>query len=272
MLPSNITNKIGGYRMKKIVATFLGICLLLLSSFNVRADDTTQLPDGKLTLAVLEKMSSWEELYNTVHPISDDILDTIENKEDYYCVLLIEGINQKKIIPYSHNEEYVSFSLDIEFKDIEIKRFLLKIKKIINIYNDSSKTTRIYLEHLPLNRDYMQIRINSVNALTRSATQVGQKVLPKDYAVFYESAYGGSHIKMKDSSSVPEDCIVKVNGYVYYEDVTRHCIQKVYYVPFNELAAESEPRISHRQPRMYHVCTQDTDLGWVNVDDIIRVN
>jgi len=68
----------------------------------------------------------------------------------------------------------------------------------------------------------------------------------KDRTVFYESAYGGSHIKMKDSFSVPEDCIVTVNGYVYYEDVTRHCIQKVYYVPFSELDAESGSKISHR--------------------------
>ena len=118
------------------------------------------------------------------------IFKTIENKEDYYCVLLIEGINQKKTIPYSHNKEYVSFSLDdIKYKEIDNSRFLRKAEKIIEIYNASSKT-RIYLEHLPLNRDYMQIRINSVDALTRPATQVGQKVLLKDYAVFYESAYG----------------------------------------------------------------------------------
>ena len=59
---------------KLIFLSKLGICLLLLSSFNVRAEDTTSLPDdGKVTLEVLEKMSSWEELYNTVHPISDDV-------------------------------------------------------------------------------------------------------------------------------------------------------------------------------------------------------
>lgn len=262
--------------MKRIIAT-VGIIIVLFPSFNVRAADTassTPIPDGKLTLAVLEQISSWEELYNTVHPISDDVLDTIENKEDYYCVLLIEGINQRKTIPYSDNEEYVSFSFEsIKFEEIDIKRFLMKIDKIISIYNKFNDL-RLVWEHWPLNKDSMQICVDSVNALTRPATRVGQRVFLKDYTVFWESAqYDGSgkHEKVVDNSFVPEDCIVTVNGYAYYEDATRRVISENYYVPFDELTMQ-EPEISHKHPRMYHVCTEDTDLGWVHAEDIIRVS
>ena len=262
--------------MKKIIAT-LGIIIVLFSSFNVRAADTassTPIPDGKLTLAVLEQISSWEELYNAVHPISDDVWDTIEeNKEDYYCVLLIEGINQRKTIPYSHDEEYVSFSLDnIKFEEIDNSRFLLKVAEIISIYNNSNDLHLVW-EHWPLNKNCMQIHVDSVNALSRPATQVGQKVFLKDYTVLWESAqYDGSGKceKVTVNSCVPENRIVTVNGYAYYEDATRRVISESYYVPFCEIT-DQEPEISHKHPRMYHVCTEDTDLGWVHAEDLICV-
>lgn len=259
--------------MKKSIATLLVIVLILMFSFNVRAESPNPVPDGKLTLELLQQMESWEDLYNSVHPISDDVLKKIESKEDYYCVLLIEGINQKKTIPYYNNLEYVSISLeDIKFKDIDNKRFLMKIDRIINIYNDFNNLHLVW-EHWILNKDYMMIRIDSVNALTRPATQVGQKVYLKDYTVFWESAqYDGSgkHAKLTGNASVPKDCIVTVNGYAYFENATRLIIQESYYTPFSELSVQ-EPEISHRRPRMYHVCTENTDLGWVHAEDIIRV-
>lgn len=262
--------------MKKIIAT-LGIIFVLFSSVAVHAEIKTSsdpIPYGRLTLEVLHQMKSWEELYNAVHPISDDVWDTIEeNKEDYYCVLLIEGINQRKTIPYSHDEEYVSFSLDnIKFEEIDNSRFLLKVAEIISIYNNSNNLHLVW-EHWPLNKNCMQIHVDSVNALSRPATQVGQKVFLKDYTVLWESAqYDGSGKceKVTVNSCVPEDRIVTVNGYAYYEDATRRVISESYYVPFCEIT-DQEPEILRKQPRMYHVCTEDTDLGWVHAEDLICV-
>lgn len=260
--------------MKKIIAV-LGIVFMLSSTLAVQAEVTTSsnpIPDGRLTLEVLHQMESWEELYNAVHPISEDVLATIESNEDYYCVLLIEEINQRKTIPYSHDEEYVSSFLDIDLNKIELNRFIPKVAEIISVYNNSNDLHLVW-EHWPLNKDYMQIYVDSVNALTRPATKVGQKVFLKDRTVFWESAqYDGSgkHSKLADNSFVPEDCIVTVNGYAYYENATRLAIKDSYYDPFCELNNQ-EPEILRKQPRMYHVCTEDTDLGWVHVEDIICV-
>ena len=261
--------------MKKIIAV-LGIVFMLSSTLAVQAEVTTSsnpIPDGRLTLEVLHQMESWEELYNAVHPISEDVLATIESNEDYYCVLLIEEINQRKTIPYSHDEEYVSSFLDIDLNKIELNRFIPKVAEIISVYNNSNDLHLVW-EHWPLNKDYMQIYVDSVNALTRPATKVGQKVFLKDRTVFWESAQYdgfGKHEKITGNSCVPKDCIVIVNGYAYYEDATRRVISENYYVPFDELTMQ-EPEISHKHPRMYHVCTEDTDLGWVHVEDIICVS
>ena len=87
MLP---INTFGGNNIKKLIAIF-GIIFVLSSALAVRAEITTSstpIPDGKITLGFLEQITSWEELYNVVHPILVNLL----NRDLKYCVNSLECI------------------------------------------------------------------------------------------------------------------------------------------------------------------------------------
>lgn len=101
--------------MKKFASVVLSIVILMLSSLTVWAENTgsnqwnlhqasyeneneteiQEVEDGELTLELLQRTNSWEELVNTTLPISDQGWKKIKNREDYYCVMLIESINKK---------------------------------------------------------------------------------------------------------------------------------------------------------------------------------
>lgn len=56
----------------------------------------------KFILKLLSLISSWDELINTVLPISDNYRN-IENKEDYYCVVLVRSFIEKMLMAGYHN-------------------------------------------------------------------------------------------------------------------------------------------------------------------------
>lgn len=272
--------------MKKLLAIALGM-VIMLSGLTARvcaiSPDTLQAEtikveeaeNGRLTMEFLERMSSWEELVNTVLPISDIIWDDIGNKEDLYCLMLIEGINKKKTAHIYHNEEYVSLGLGgISLEEIDYYRFLRKCQKIIDIYNAYNDLELVWEPQI-LNEKYMQIDVKSTTEIDMSnpANQVGQKVVLKHDSIYWESAWHdgtGKHGIAADTNGyIPEDSIVTVNGVAYYSDESRTDIVGNYYKPYDELG-EQGVNIEFWELHMLHVCTETTDLGWVYPEDVVR--
>lgn len=283
--------------MKKLFAIVLGMALMF-SSFTARAEaisldtqtqstesqisltdsiETKEVEDGKLTLELLQQMSSWEELVNTAIPISDSSYKHIENKEDFYTVMLINGINHKLSLPVYHSAEYISHGLGgIKLKEIDYDRLMQKYQTIIDIYNASDELQLVWNPKI-LNENYMQVDITSTNviAMKHPATKVGQQVVLKQGATYWESAWndgsGKYGIATDTNRYIPEDYIVTVNGFAYYLDESRTTIMESYYKPYDELG-EQESDIKPWKFRMVHICTETTDLGWVYAEDVVRVD
>ena len=283
--------------MKKLFAIALGMALMF-SSFTARAEtisldiqtrspeprfsltdsiETKEVEDGKLTLELIQQMSSWEELVNTTLPISDISWNNIENKEDFYCVMLIESINKRMTVPVYHDEEYISCGLGgISLKKIDYTRLMQKYQEIIDIYN-ASNNLQVVWETKILNEDYMQVNIKSTNVIDieHPVTQVGQKAILKNRAIYWESAFndgsGKYGVATDTNHYIPEDYIVTVNGFAYYSDENRTTISESYYAPYDELG-EKECDIKLWEFRMVHICTETTDLGWVYAEDVVGID
>ena len=281
--------------MKKLFAIVLSLTLIF-STFGVRAKSVTfddpplfhtaslntsaeidkqkELKDGKLTLEFLEKISSWKELVNTTLPISDNY-DNIENKEDYYSVMLIRSLTKTRRIYIYHDAKYVKATLGgINLKQIDYDRLMKKFQAIINIYNASNELQLVW-ESKILSENYMQVDVKSTNliAFDYPAGIVGQQVVLKADSIYWESAWndGSSRfgIATDDNCYIPEDHIVTDNG-VAYLDKNRANVIKSYYKPYAELG-EDEIDINFWKFRMLHICTETTDLGWVYAENVMRV-
>ncbi len=269
--------------MKKFASVVLSIVILMLSSLTVWAENTgsnqwnlhqasyeneneteiQEVEDGELTLELLQRTNSWEELVNTTLPISDQGWKKIKNREDYYCVMLIESINKKMIAHIYHDQEYISVGLGgIKCKEIDCDRLLHKYKEIIRIYNESNKLQLVW-ETKPLSFDCIQINIESTNVaeLERPATMIGQKVVVKEGTVYWQSADNdgtGNFGVITD-----DDCVATVNGVAYYTDKNCTKIEECIYSTFNELGEKEDVYIETYKFRMLHICTKNSDLGWV---------
>ena len=252
--------------MKKFFAVFLVVILLFSSNTMVRAAESAV---ETLTLEQLATIPSWNELLNTV-----DNIDIVANDEEWYCCWIINGIRHPQIIPIFHNEPYLSKSYGgIKLKEINQQQFLKKLDYIFNIYN-ASNPLHLNWKHTVLNENFMQVDIKSLNADQGSATYLGQKVLLKEGSIYWESpehdGTGRFGIVNETNPYIPADRKVLVNGFVYYTNERRENILKNSYCPFKELA-NSRLGINQGKYRMIHICTAETDLGWVWAEDVIPI-
>lgn len=275
--------------MKKLFALIL--CVVMMSGLMVQAEAKSEtketvrtkqeatkneFKEEKLTNEFFSKISSWQELKKIALPISGGY-ENIENKEDYWCVILIESIDKTVTAPVYHDAEYVSAGLGgISLQEIDYDSLMNKYQKIIDIYNTTHQLQLVWNSEI-LNENYMQVKVNSTNAIEMNhpVTQIGQKVVLKKGAIYWESAGNdgtGKHGIATDTNYyIPDNYIVTVNGFAYYSDETRTTIKESYHKSYNELG-EQEYSIKPQEFRMVHICTETTDLGWVNAEDVIRLD
>lgn len=255
--------------MKKFMFAVIMVFFFLLSTTTlVRAAELNKEAET-LTMDFFKNVSSWEELLTTV-----DNIDVATDDEEWYCCWIINGIRHSQIKPIYHNQQYISKIYGgIRIKDINKEQFLKKLDYIFNIYNASN---HLYLKwkHTVLNEYFMQVDIKSLNADQGSATYLGQKVLLKEGSIYWESpehdGTGRFGIVNETNPYIPADRKVLVNGFVYYTNERRESILKNSYCPFKELA-NSRLGINQGKYRMIHICTAETDLGWVWAEDVIPI-
>lgn len=258
--------------MKKLFAIVMAIFMLSITVYAKEWDppqtsfedlETKEVEDGKLTLEVLQQMSTWKELVNMTLPISDNSRNNIENKEDFYCVMLIENINERSIATVYHDQEFISVGLGgIKRNEIDYERMMRKYKEIIRIYNESNKLQLVW-ETKSLSFDCIQVNVESTNVaeLERPAIMIGQKVILKEGTVYWQSAYNDGTGEF--GVWTDEDCVATVNGVAYYTDKTRTKIEECIYSTFDELGEKEDIYIETYKFRMLHICTKNSDLGWI---------
>ncbi len=285
--------------MKKLLAIVLSMLLMFSANArqdNIRKDNETlhlkveqgfmatdlqkhqepKLEDGKISIEILTQIASWEELQNTVIPISEIDASRITNKEDWYCVLLIQGISETKTVTAYHNMEYVAMGLgSISIKEVDYDRLLTKFQRIIGIYNSDHELKLSWTVQI-VNEQLAKVEVNSINLteIDNPIEEIGQKVEIKQGTLYWESAYdngsGQYGIATDSNPYIPRDFIVTVNAVAYYTDENRTTVGESVYVDWDELG-NPKNEIKLWKFHMLHICTQDTDLGWVYPEDLILV-
>ena len=260
-------------KKKFAIVTLMGI--LICSSFYTRveaadtakdvaviASETQEMEDGKITLEFLNQLSSWEELKNTVLPMAE----TYQNKEDFYCVMLIRSLDKPMVSPIYH-DEYIRIGFGgIKLNEIDYNRLMNKYQTIIDIYN-ASKEIQVGLETRILSESILQVYVSSDNVfyMENTPTKIGQKVFLKPGTTYWESCYNdgsGRQGVVTDN----DNSIVRVNGVAYLDE--NLTVVGSYYKPYNELG-ETEVDINTSERRMLHICTEKSELGWIFAENAI---
>lgn len=108
----------------EIVIVVLGLIFLGFTFRYKEEDPTTQ-----LTVELLNQMTSWEELLDTVCPIAESCLSS-GNEEDRYCIHFIIKLNTNT----NYDELYSKIEKLEGKKKVRLKK---KFKTIKTIYNSS---------------------------------------------------------------------------------------------------------------------------------------
>lgn len=279
---------------KNLFAIVLGL-ILALSSFSVRAVEniapgTTQTPElqsspsedaaetvdnNQLTIEVMQEMS-WEELVNAASLIKVNYNET-DRLEDYYTTWLISELTERMTVSIYHDMECISKNLGFSIGNIDYNHLIQKYQCIIDVYNAYNNLQLVW-ETTISNGNFMQIDIWSTNVdeLNHPATYVGQKVRLKEGATYWESSQndgsGRCGIATVDNAFIPEDFVVTVNGFAYFDE-SRTEVLKSYYRPYSSLEGqENAVKIIYYNRRMLHICTETIDLGWVYAEDVFAID
>ncbi len=260
--------------MKKTSAILIIMTFLLLSvntqveAANIPQGEAVvtatenQVQDGKITMEFLAQLSSWEELKNTVLPMAE----TYQNKEDFYCVMLIRSLDKPMVSPIYHDAEYIKIGFGgIKLNEIDYNRLMNKYQTIIDIYN-ASKEIQVGLE-TRISESILQVYVSSDNVfyMENTPTKIGQKVFLKPGTTYWESCYNdgsGRQGVVTDN----DNSIVRVNGVAYLDE--NWTVVGSYYKPYNELG-ETEVDINTSERRMLHICTEKSELGWIFAENAI---
>lgn len=260
--------------MKKLFAFTLTLSILL-SSFTVRAEDTTlnteNVPtesetsvnvqeteivedNSTLTIDVIEELF-WEELVNKSQSITSE--------EDKYVSWLINGIDNTQTIPAYHDTCYVKYGIGgIALEKVDYDRLMQKFQRVIDLYNYYHD---LQLEITPkiLNELYMQVDVNSTNLeyLENPVTCVGQlahlELRSSIGVVYWESSQNfgsGKHgMATINNAYIPNDLVVTVNGVAYLDD----------YGNIISSSYGTTQEIEIWKKRMIHISANGIDLGWV---------
>ena len=232
-----------------------------------------ELEDGKITIKVIEKMCSWDELVNMVIP-TKPVYAEIENKEDLYVVMLVDGITKQQEM---ENNEYFDLVIGgIKRQMIDLNRLMQKFQDIIDIFNQYHEI-QLVLEYTILNETYMQVNVKSTNVkevVIPSFPHIGKFVILKDGATYWESSKnfgsGNFGVATDNNRHIPENYTVMVNGFAYFDE-SKINIVDFYYKPYNEVEV-MEIKVKYIEQLMLHICTETSDLGWVYAGDVVCID
>ena len=229
--------------MKKLF-TQLILCILV-SGLGVRtnAQETVEEDNSYLTIEVIEN-SFWDKLESFNYPV--------KTKEDEYLTWLIDGIREPtNTIPAFGDLPYISLGIGgFREEEIDFERFIYKCQRIIDLYNHTHDLQLMMKASITCS-EMLQIDVQSKKPdfIENMVILTGQLAHVKE-TMYWESAqnYGSG------KNGVTETRVVQVNGAAYLDENGE--VQSSYY-------GKTPKQIEMWAPRMLHICTEDTDLGWV---------
>jgi len=234
--------------MKKLFTLTLILCILV-TGLGVRTNAQETVAEDEdnsvLSINVIEN-AFWEKLEGLNYPV--------RTKEDEYLTWLISGISEPtSTIPAFGDLPYISYSMGgLREEDIDVDRFIYKCQRIIDLYNHTHDLQLTMKADFSTSSKMLGIDVRSENPdfIENMVVLTGQLAHVKERTIYWESAqnYGSG------KNGVTDTRVVQVNGVAYLDENGE--VQSSYY-------GKTPRQIEMWATRMLHICTEDTDLGWV---------
>lgn len=191
---------------------------------------------------------------------------TEEGIENKYVNWLVEGIKDPRTIPTYHDTPYVSYCLaGISLEEVDYGWLMEKFQLVIDDYN-SLHDLQLKMTSEITNEVYLSIEVKSTNLeyLEKPVNRVGQLAHVELGTVYWESSqnFGSGKSSMVSTKNVyiPDNCIVTVNGVAYLDYKGN-----ILYSSYGNMQG-----IQIWEKRMFHICANGIDLGWVYPTHLTR--
>lgn len=229
--------------------------------------------NGLVTIEYLENLS-WED-------IRDNYTNLFINSDDLYLYHVIMNIDRDDSFDIK-NGYILSRNGMVYLEKTTYDVICQKLQIIIDKYNVANDIQiKLYTKQYTDDPGHMNITLLSSNY---PATYVGQTVQLKRGALFYESSkhFGSGNYSttfyidcvgygFEQFSYIPNDYMVLVNGISYLDDDGN--IISATYMTFDEIMAQNmHISIDFSKTYMLHICTSQTDLGWLVPEDVKSVD
>ena len=227
---------------------------------NIEKEEEVQHED-KITMEFLNQQSSWDELLANMPQIGSEGSDS-----DLICETLIFKLASSQWMVHADNAYHFKYvingSLGSEERKLDEQRF--KYDKIVELYN-ASNSPKAYLHYNAIGNQYQVLLYSYPYWITYTRPgKVGEAVFVRTGARYWQSCKndgsGDYGVITPDNSGV-----FTINGIAYLDDERSTVVSK-YYAPYGE---KLDVEIQYDKPLMLHICTPDTDYGWVYADDVI---
>ena len=230
--------------MKKIFTLLLLFCCILATSRTTYAEDHENEEDKSyLTIEKLEKCY-WEQLEALKFPIITD--------EDKNLYLLIDGIREPTATrPAFGNTPYINMNLWIGVKDEYIDRFIYKCKRVVDLYNYTHDLQLTMTSETTDSMLIICVKSQEPDFIKHMVTINGELAYVKKDTIFWECA---QNFGSGESGVIEETRVVQVNGVAYLDENGQ--VVSSYY-------GTAPKQIERITLRMFHICTEGEDLGWV---------
>lgn len=207
---------------------------------------------------IIEEATSWEEVMRKMSPMLGSY-SYFESHEDFCCALVLDGVDRIVTDPMYPD---VSLSFKVELKDSDFEELNEKFLKIAELYNASNQLP-IELEAKKISDEEFEVNIGF--DVTKPVVTIGQNAIVRADRKFWEKpSMTGSY----GNTSNLEIKMVTVNGVAYVDE--KGNVLESYYKPYNQIS-DKELVIDDR-PHMLHICTENTDLGWISEYDVVGID
>ena len=218
---------------------------MVITGVRTEVEAKEEKDESYFTVELIEN-SSWDDLEQEEH-------NNRNTKEDVLVLHLISGISHQKQISAYPDFYYVSYGIGgIQDEEVNTDRLFYKFELIIELYNQTHDV-QLTMEKLnyPNHSKGVMIQSEKPDYIKYMVHLTGSLAHVKPDTKYWESAQNfgaGKNGKISDAMTV------KVNGVAYLNE---------YGEIIHNFYGNNPHRIKTMAPRMLHICTGDTDLGWV---------
>ena len=228
---------------------------------NIEKEEEVQKED-KITMEFLNQQSSWDELLANMPTIGSN-----GTASDLICETLVFKLANPKWMVRADKAYHFEYVINgtVGYGERKLgEQQQVKCDKILELYN-ASNSPKAYLYYNTAGDEHQVYLYSYPYWITYTRPgKIGDTVFVRTGARYWQSCKSDGSRDYGVITSYNSD-VFTINGIAYLDD-DRSTVVSKYYAPYGE---KLDIKIQYDKPVMLHICTSDTDYGWVYADDVI---